>query len=460
LADRAAGTTTRPERDTAAVNSQTTTLGRDAGPASPPQELHGRRLTLARTVWLVIVLVTAGIFAASVPAYFVALHGVCRAEPCIGGQLAPEQMSALGDLGIPIGIYAVYVLALDLLVAIGFCSVGAFIFWRRSRERAALFASFALATFGLTWPGAFEAARRFGVWGETVGGFLVEVGLASLVVLLLVFPDGRFVPRWTRWVGAFAVVEVAISALYPGSLLADPPQAINVSGFVGLWAICSGAQAYRYRRVSGPVERQQAKWLVFGVAALVALLFAFFLPFALFPKLDKPGVISLAYDLASRALVGSFAFLLIPLFIGVAILRYRLYDIDVLINRTLIYGSLTVALAVVYAGSVAALEQLFRVLAGQGSQLAVIASTLAIAALFTPLRRRIQDFIDKRFYRRKYDARETLEAFSSRLRDETDLQALNDDLVGVVRETMQPAHVGLWLRPDSGAKGGGQEPRT
>jgi hypothetical protein len=403
--------------------------------------------------------VTAGIFAAGLPAYLSALHEVCRAEPCIGGQLSLEETRALGGLGLPIGLYTAYVLVLDLLVAIGFCTVGAIIFWRRSRERAALFASFALAMFGLTWPGAFEAARRYGAWGEAVGGFLFELGLASLVVLLLVFPDGRFVPRWTRWVAAFALAQLVASALFPGSFLTDPPQAINVPAFVGLWAVCSFAQVYRYRRVSGPVERQQAKWLVFGVAALVALLFAFFLPFAIFPNLDQPGGLSLSYDLAARALVGSFAFLLIPLSIGVAILRYRLYDIDILINRTLVYGSLTVTLALVYAGSVAALEQLFRVFTGQGSQLAVVASTLAIAALFSPLRHRVQAFIDRRFYRKKYDARKTLEAFSAKLRDETDLDRLGDDLVGAVGETMQPSHVGLWLRPDVGTKGSSGEPR-
>ncbi|MGH3146186.1 MAG: hypothetical protein ACRDTR_10345, partial [Rubrobacter sp.] len=226
---------------------------------------------------------------------------------------------------------------------------------------------------------------------------------------------------------------------------------------VGLWAVCAFAQTYRYRRVSGPVERQQVKWLVFGVGALVASLAAFFLPLAFFPNLDQPGLLSLYYDLAGRALVGSFAFLLIPLSIGVAILRYRLYDIDIVLNRTLVYATLTVSLAVVYLGSVVLLEQLFTALTGQGSQLAVVASTLVIAAAFGPLRRRVQDLIDRRFYRRKYDARLTLEVFSAKLRDETDLGALNDDLVVAVHETMQPAHVSLWLRPDPGRKGTGRE---
>jgi hypothetical protein len=148
-----------------------------------------------------------------------------------------------------------------------------------------------------------------------------------------------------------------------------------------------------------------------------------------------------------------FSFTTLPIAVGIAILKYRLYDIDLLINRTLVYGALTATLVAMYVGSIVVLQGLVRALTGQESQLAVVASTLLIAALFNPLRRRVQGFVDRRFYRRKYDARKTLEAFSTTLRDETDLRALNDHLVGVVRETMQPTHVSMWLRPDTGSKG-------
>jgi hypothetical protein len=159
------------------------------------------------------------------------------------------------------------------------------------------------------------------------------------------------------------------------------------------------------------------------------------------------------FTLLVLKIVFALSFLLVPLSISVAVLRSRLFDIDVVINRTLVYGSLTAMLVALYFGAIVVLQRIFVGLTGQESTLAIVVSTLVIAALFNPLRRRIQSFIDRRFYRRKYDARKTLEAFSSQLRDETDLNALSDDLVGVVRETMQPAYVSLWLRPDKASKG-------
>jgi hypothetical protein len=199
----------------------------------------------------------------------------------------------------------------------------------------------------------------------------------------------------------------------------------------------------RLRRTRG-VERQQIKWFAYAIVVTVSgALLRDVIPVALgAPWLEWAGFVPLVVGVVG-----------IPIAMGIAILRYRLYEIDLLINRTLVYGSVTAPLVVLYFSGIIGLQRFFVALTGEKSTLAVVSSTLVIAALFNPLRRRIQGFIDRRFYRRKYDARKTLEAFSAKLRDETDLRALNDTLVGVVGETMQPAHVSLWLRPDVDSKG-------
>jgi hypothetical protein len=208
--------------------------------------------------------------------------------------------------------------------------------------------------------------------------------------------------------------------------------------------VSASSLVVRFRRAGGR-ERQQLKWLTYaGVVFIVIFVRSIFVP--------QTVRASEIWPLVSLVLLVT-VYPSIPAAVGVAILRHRLYDIDIIINRTLVYGSLTVMLVALYFGGIVMLQKAFVVLAGEKSTLAVVASTLLIAALFTPLRRRIQSFIDRRFYRRKYDARKTLEAFSAHLRDETDLQALRGDLEGVVRETMQPAHVSLWLRQETALKG-------
>jgi hypothetical protein len=205
----------------------------------------------------------------------------------------------------------------------------------------------------------------------------------------------------------------------------------------GLGAVSS--LLVRFRRARGD-ERQQIKW--FASAAALTLVWIL-----LFGQASLHGLPEAIVALSSLLVIPS-----IPIATGIAILRYRLYDIDILINRTLVYATLTATLVGIYFSGIVVLQSVFVVLTGQQSTLAVVASTLVIAALFNPLRQRVQAFVDRRFYRKKYDARKTLEAFSAKLRDETDLEALNDDLVGVVKETMQPAHVSLWLSPESSSK--------
>jgi hypothetical protein len=234
--------------------------------------------------------------------------------------------------------------------------------------------------------------------------------------------------------------DTGIADRGPGWLVALLSAAFPLMLLAGLAAVIS--LFVRFHR-SGGEERQQIKW--FAYAAAVSLFWVFLLD----------GISASGRVLeAVIAVLGLFIIPSIPLAAGIAIFRYHLYDIDRIINRTLVYGALTASLVLVYlGGSVVSLQTLFRTIAGGGSQLVIVASTLAVAAMFSPLRRRIQGFIDRRFYRKKYDAKETLEAFSAKLKDETDLDRLGDELVSVVGGTVQPAHASLWLRPsDNGAR--------
>ena len=206
------------------------------------------------------------------------------------------------------------------------------------------------------------------------------------------------------------------------------------------------AQVYRYVRVSAPVHRQQTKWVVFAMAVAGVGFLGTMTVGNYVPAIDQSGPLG---QMIGTTLFEGFV-LLIPLFIGVAIVRSGLYEIDVIINRTLVYGSLTAMLVALYFGGVATTQAILQALTGREElpQIAIVASTLVIAALFNPLRRRVQNFIDRSFYRRKYDAAKTLETFSAKLRDETDLDSLNSELLSVIRDTMQPEHVSLWLRPE------------
>jgi hypothetical protein len=284
----------------------------------------------------------------------------------------------------------------------------------------------------------------------------VIIGLS--VFYLLLFPTGLLPSRGWRplaWLTvAFVFVGVISGAFSTGPVEGLGPirNPLGIDGFPNVYGavldimapvllVAAAASVFMRLRYAIGVESQQIKWFAYAAAAtVIGLSLAYVIP----TVIDTP----LWFERAGYAVLIA-VIPAIPISIGIAILRYRLYEIDLIINRTLVYGSLTATLVALYFGGIVVLQRIFVALTGQQSTLAVVASTLLIAALFNPLRRRIQSFIDRRFYRRKYDARKTLEDFSVKLRDETDLDALEDDLVGVVTGTMQPAHVSLWLRPDT-----------
>jgi hypothetical protein len=281
---------------------------------------------------------------------------------------------------------------------------------------------------------------------------LQVLGEACAVLFFLTFPDGRFVPRWTPLLAAVFLAFQIPGDLFPKlySSLPPPLDTLQVLVFFASVLGMIGSQVYRYRNVSTPGQRRQTKWVVFGTTLAISLLLATFAPLFFFMR-EAGGTSPFLLLLIGGVL--PLITLLIPLSVGIAMLRSGLFDIDLVINRALVYGPLTVSLVLVYLVSVVGSQRLLSPLVGEGNQLAVVASTLAIAALFNPLRQRVQGFVDRHFYRRKYDAAKTLEAFGARLREETDLEVLGDDLVGVARETMQPGHVSLWLRPDMAQKG-------
>jgi hypothetical protein len=321
-----------------------------------------------------------------------------------------------------------------------------------------------------------SAPSDFGPYPVTIDAltqwtWVPPVGLLGIYMILL-FPDGRLPSRRWRplaWLSGAAMVSASVAlTITPGHLEGHPgvrnPFELEgypivtqaLTGTIVLLPICvlaSAASLFMRYRHSGREVRQQIKWVAFaasfvGVVYLSALVIGlFFAPEATWGGGDAPPLVGILLDAVLLSYAG------VPIAVGFAILKYRLYDIDLLINRALVYGTLTATLALVYVGCVVGLQAALRLLTGQESTLAVVASTLVIAALFNPFRRRVQGFVDRRFYRRKYDAAKILAAFNARLRDETDLDVLSDDLVGVARDTMQPEHVSLWLRPETVSKG-------
>jgi hypothetical protein len=318
----------------------------------------------------------------------------------------------------------------------------------------------------------YEAEGTVTIDALTQAIWVPPIGLLGIYLILL-FPDGKLPSRRWRplaWLSGVVMVLASLGITFaPGPLEGHPgvrnPLGLEVAPWVAtagivillLLPLCMLASALslvlRYRQSRGQ-EREQIKWIAFaasvvGLLYLIAMVGSFFVPVA-WGAAGTPLWLGL---LQQAALV---SFTAVPIAVGFAVLKYRLYEIDLLINRTLVYSALTATLVGVYVGSIVVLQGLLRALTGQESQLAIVASTLAVAALFNPLRRRIQGFIDRRFYRSKYDARKTLETFSAKLREETDLEALSNDLTSVVHETMQPAHISLWLRPDTAPKKGEQ----
>ncbi len=403
----------------------------------------GRWILLARALWITLLVLTLAIFFASLPMYLAQLQTPCTEVACEYQQLTHSQSEMLESVGLSITSYAAITIVLAFVSILMCLVVSTLIIWRRPGDRMAFFVALMLITLG--------PINEFGtVPLSSSSPWLVPnlcmslLAWALLVLVFLLFPSGRFVPRWTRWTFlVLLALQIPLTLLPVAPLLPNNP-ASQFGWFVtvGEFVLIAAVQFYRFRRVSSPPERQQTKWVIFGLAVPITI-----------------HVIATALDLffptlAERSVLYLFVFnelgFLIPLCIsfsfGFAMLRSRLWDIDIIINRTLVYGTLTLILALIYFGLIFALQFMFQGFFKQNNAVIIVASTLAIAALFQPLRHRIQNMIDRRFYRRKYDAAKIVEAFSATLRNEVDLHQLREHLLMVVQDTMQPSHVSLWLR--------------
>lgn len=418
--------------------------------------MTGKWHLIVRTAWLILVVPILGLYICSLVLYAQQLQQGCvDLAMCRLGEVAFANLfQAFSTLGLPTGVYIALVMTANVLVASVWCGTGLIIFWRRSDDWLALLAAFALILFYLTSSGSSllfvtVALPDFTFFLE----LLTLLGELALNLLFVFFPDGRLRPRWMRLLLGILVLQTVLSNT---EAEASWPNWVLLVVNLGIYGTIVFSQIYRYRRISTPIQRQQTKWVVFGMSLFVAVLILLLVIAALNPALSDTPFWNGVWEVVFPS-----ALLLIPLSIGFSILRYRLYDIDVLINRTLVYSSLTALLALLYFGLVIGLQALVHLAAYQaGDPAIVVISTLVIAALFQPLRKRVQTIIDRRFYRSKYDATRIVATFSATLSTEVNLGQLSEHLLAVVQETMQPASLSLWLREDvrkNNAQGGETE---
>jgi hypothetical protein len=415
-------------------------------PTGAARRLSRFRLLAAQLSLLALSALNLIIYLVGAPVYFAQLFPSNHA--CFQDCLTPANIGVLHALGIPITAYAAYWLTINLVFAVVYFAVAALIFWRKSADRMALLTCFFLVALGSSFPDIPAAlAAVHPIWRVPVTLVSEDVlGFPLLVFFFFLFPNGRFVPRWTRWVAVgFAILFIPL-AFFPGT----GPSPLVLPLPVVLFGSLVYGQVYRYRHASTIKERQQTKWIVFGtaVALLGFLLLGVLLPNLLksFFSLQNVGLLSVTILVTSIY----FLLLLVPFSLAIALLHYRLWDVDAIINKTLVYGGVSGTLAVLYIGGILGFQALSQGIFHQHSDVAIVVSTLLIAAVFQPLRRRIQASIDRRFYRRRYDAQKMLTVFSDTLRQQVDLTQLREQMLAVVQETVQPEQVWFWLRESKG----------
>jgi hypothetical protein len=359
------------------------------------------------------------------------------------GWTTPQIHAAAAELGLSGDIIAASLFAASLVSLSCFLGVAGLLLWRKGDTWVGLLGAYVLFSIGPGFSGLLLNQSRLAPLVQPLYVLSPALTWPTFFLMLYLFPTGKFVPRFSRHLALLPYLVFLVAVVVPlGPQLEATLQWVVIAYLLGGLA----SQVYRYRRVSGLAEREQTKWVVVALGVVCLLLVIDIAP-VIFPALAIGSPRRFLFDFLSGGILSVLVPALIPLAIGVAILRYRLWDIDVIIRRTLVYSVLSAVLALAYFGSVLLLESVFRAMTGQGqSGLVVVLSTLAIAALFGPVRWRVQTVIDRRFFRRKYDAARTLAEFGAQARDTVDLDDLTKRLVAVADKALQPTSVGLWLR--------------
>ncbi len=392
-------------------------------------------IRLVQAFWTVLFLLAGVLNLSSFLVRSSHLGSVCQAQPCAEYQVTAEQARLIVASGMSVETYQGIRLGYIVLSTVIWSGVGLFLFWVKRRDPLALFVSISLVTFG---------SAAFGLLGDPSiypGTLLPLLGRLVFIagqvgsIFFFTFPNGRFYPRWTAWVAVIWTAGLLPLIVFPNY----QPLTLYTPLFFLYIASVILAQVLRYRQVNDPVQRQQVKWVIYSII-LAFTYFIFYLVFSFLTASLNSSFLNLSGDLLLYTVMA-----FIPISVAMAILRYRLWDIDLLIRRTVLYALLTGFLGLLYYAGVVLLQQVFRLVTGQESAAAVVVTTLFIAALFSPLRQIFQSAIDRRFYRQKYDAERTLEGFSRAIRNEVDFETLSERLVGVAEESLQPEQVSLWM---------------
>jgi hypothetical protein len=403
-------------------------------------DMNTRSFRAARAVWVVLAIAVAVSWAVTIVVRWSALQTICHPDStCLQFQFDASAARTLSDRGISMGDYAVVTATVTGLIFLFWYGLAVLIFRRKPDDRGALLALYFLVVLPAAGSDSWLSP------GQPLDWILTSAFILTLLAFGLLFPDGRFAPRWTRWLILTLVAADVVTTL-PLPDAAHPIQFMAFLTIIAIILIVPVMQIYRYRKISSWRQRQQTKWVFFGIiVAILGFVALYIVPSFVRPSLTAQGAL---YNALSNSIGGGIVVSAIPISIAIAVFRNQLWDIDHVINRALVYSLLSLTLASMYVIGVVGLQALFGLVVGGSSPLAIAVSTLAIAALFGRLRRGIQNGVDRRFYRRKYDATRTLAAFQSTLRDEVDLDRLVEEVVGVVKETMQPASVSLWLVPN------------